>query len=178
MHRTRLLSRRDCQQTQNASSWLALVAQTSLDSAHTVLRVQIQLQPRLGATIDQRPHRLVVQVYPDAPFPECLETTPCASAQRAVSLPQLRRGLEVPLVMFSGRRPVCSFATCVTVAWVEPGAPQPEAAAAPPSPSATRWFAVVAHLLTHTTISLTLVRAPRLSGSGRPRSWPTIKTRL
>jgi hypothetical protein len=109
-------------------SWLTLVAATTLGSAEFG-QVRAQVSTRLGSVAQNRfGYRLVVQSY-DArsvvagEFPDA-HARPLGSAQRAVTVEELARGVSVD-VLHIGTGAV-GAEDSVVVAWVEPGLPNLE----------------------------------------------------
>jgi hypothetical protein len=101
---------------------MSLLAEATLPAASTVqAEVRADLTATLGAT---ERLRLVVQVFGAG-------RRPLGSAQRAVSVAQLRAGVRVDVVQVGGDE----IAPRV-VAWVEPGAPDLEYEGLEASPSA------------------------------------------
>ncbi len=105
----------------HAASWLALVALTSLGSQASTLCAEIRLDDGKRRGADLSPHRLIVQVFPDGTDPMTAAARPRSSVQRAVTLPQLRRGVAVQLIDLDDSAPTPD--QLMVVAWVEPGQP-------------------------------------------------------
>jgi len=104
-----------------ASSWLALVAATSLGIAHAeTVRAEVKLNGDALASSGR--YRLIVQSYDKldrASFiPRSLR--PRASVQRSVTPDDLARGIRIDLIEL-GEKEAASGDQGVVVAWVEPG---------------------------------------------------------
>lgn len=110
------------------ASWLALLTATTLGSRPGVVRADVRSGGGSQAVSSNRPHRLVVQVYPQRAFVAgriAPWARPTASAQRAVTEEDLVLGVPVHLVDF-GCGSVDTHDPGVVVAWVEEGAPDLE----------------------------------------------------
>jgi hypothetical protein len=125
-------------------SWLALVAATSLGIGQMDrVRAEISSDAEVGAEVDGETYRLIVQSYaPDSVGADHLPAAharPLASAQRAITAEELRKGVEVDIVQLGGEAPAASS---VVVAWIERGAPDLEldALTARPKPDAFYGF--------------------------------------
>jgi hypothetical protein len=125
-------------------SWLALVAATSLGIGQMDrVRAAISSDAEVGAEVDGETYRLIVQSYaPDSVGADHLPAAharPLASAQRAITAEELRKGVEVDIVQLGGEAPAASS---VVVAWIERGAPDLEldALTARPKPDAFYGF--------------------------------------
>lgn len=103
------------------ASWLALLASTTLGANSTTLLAQVQLDKSERALRDAGPQRLVVQVYAGKPADLSEESKPTSSAQRAVTLRQLQKGVSVPLVETKISGVPTTARRLTVVAWVEPG---------------------------------------------------------
>ena len=109
-----------------AASWLALLATTTLGAESSTLLAEVQLEPRARAPHQQCPQRLIVQVYPGAQSLSDNDSKPTSSAQRAVTVQELRKGVAVHLVNAFPDAINLPDEQLTVVAWVEPGEPDLE----------------------------------------------------
>jgi hypothetical protein len=109
------------------ASWLALLAATSL-GVRTL--GQLRADVRVDAALDESAegasgYRLIVQSYDRSQLDQdqlpSLGARPSGAAQRAVTLEELRRGIQVNMVGVEGHA-----ARSTVLAWIEPGHPDPE----------------------------------------------------
>ena len=121
-------------------SWLALVAATSLGIGQVDrVRAAISSDAEIGAEVGGEEYRLIVQSYaPESVGADHRPTAharPLASAQRAITAEELRKGVEVDILQLNGES---SASSSVVVAWIERGAPDLEldALTARPTPDA------------------------------------------
>jgi hypothetical protein len=128
--------------TRAGSSWLALVAATSLGIAHAeTVRAEIRL-PREAATSGGR-YRLIVQAYDGLRATQEIPSSvrPRASAQRSVTLDDLADGVRIDLVSLGEKIPANSDKS-VVIAWVEPGEANLEFDARRARPTANSFYGV------------------------------------
>ena len=122
--------------TKHGVSWLALVAATTLGIGQ-VDRVRAEISSEVGAEGAGEAYRLIVQSYtPDSVGDDHLPAAharPLASAQRAITAEELKKGVEVDIVQLGSEGPVASS---VVVAWIERGAPDLEMDALTARPTA------------------------------------------
>jgi hypothetical protein len=81
----------------------------------------VRAEVRAVGLVDGSTYRLVVQSYGSDGA-----ARPVGSAQRAVTADELRHGVQVNLVEFSGRGATRGAAEPVVVAWIEAGEPNLE----------------------------------------------------
>ncbi len=113
------------QSAQDASSWLALLTATTLPSHSEIVRAEVRTSVKFDGVSADRPHRLVVQLYPQRGVVEGRVQSwarPSASAQRAVTREDLTAGVRIHLVDFE-RLSADTPDRNVVVAWVEDGEP-------------------------------------------------------
>jgi hypothetical protein len=105
--------------TLRSSSWLALLAATTLgDSANTV-RAEVRAD---GGLVESRDYRLVVHSY-DGENGLAAGERPVGSYQRAVTAAEMRNGVRVSLLELRKTSPETRGAV---VAWIEAGKPDLE----------------------------------------------------
>jgi hypothetical protein len=91
-----------------------------------MLVAEVQFASGARGTLSQAPHRLIVQVYPGSAEPVAPESRPTSSAQRAVTLDELRAGVAVHVVDVGGEPYGMTPDQLTVLAWVEPGEPDLE----------------------------------------------------
>jgi len=103
----------------HSGSWLALLAAATLGAGAASVVAEVSLddadRPLRGGAF----HRVIVQVYPVASDGVIRRCAPATSEQRIVSVDQLRRGIQVPLLGIEPAR--AAGASLAVVAWVAPG---------------------------------------------------------
>jgi hypothetical protein len=103
------------------ASWLALLATSTLGADSTTLLAEVQLDESVRGIKASVPQRLIVQVYAGRARDLSEESKPTSSAQRAVTVDQLRQGIGVHLVDMKPDPLLPSPERLTVVAWVEPG---------------------------------------------------------
>jgi hypothetical protein len=122
------------------ASWLALLATSTLGADSTTLLAEVQLDDSVRNIRGTAPQRLIVQVYAGRPGDLSEESKPTSSAQRAVTLEQLREGIAVHLVDVKPESALPAPNRLTVVAWVEPGVPDLELDALKARPPAGKPF--------------------------------------
>lgn len=113
-----------------SASWMALVAATTI-GVGSLQRVRAEVSAQIPASSEEarQAYRLIVQSYPKASVARgglpSEHARPLASAQRAITLEELAKGVSVDVVGLDERDPTADDPR-VVVAWVERGKPDLE----------------------------------------------------
>jgi hypothetical protein len=103
------------------ASWLALLATSTLGAQSSTLLAQVRLTDARRRARNESPHRLIVQIYQGSPEDLSPSCRPSSSAQRAVTIDELRKGVAVQLVDVSNDQLRDPNEPLTVIAWVEQG---------------------------------------------------------